>query len=258
MATVARMKCFPRSVRWLATIALLSTAPFVRAQNNNNVMKKAAAPAVVHYVKVDPGLAAKVLPEPPAPGSLAANADIETVLQVQAERTPEQVAWAKVVATNDLFGVFGAHELLGPKFTKENYPLLAALVKDVLDDLRPPVDASKKLFSRARPYAIDPRVKPCVELPANDSYPSGHTWNAYVRAAVLSEVFPEKRVELQDRARSAGWARVIGGVHFPTDLDGGRRLAEVGIAELRKSAAFRAAVERCREEAAAVARKKAA
>jgi acid phosphatase (class A) len=79
-----------------------------------------------------------------------------------------------------------------------------------------------------------------------------------VRAAVLSEVFPDRRAELQDRARAAAWARVIGGVHFPTDLDGGRRLAEACVAELRKSAAFRAAVEKCREEAAAVARKKAA
>ena len=34
-------------------------------------------------------------------------------------------------------------------------------------------------------------------------------------AAVLSEVFPEKRAQLFERARYFAWGRIIGGVHFP-------------------------------------------
>ena len=101
-------------------------------------------------------------------------------------------------------------------------------------------------------------MQPCVALPANDSYPSGHAYGAYLRAAVLAEIFPEKRAEIFDRARYVAWGRVIGGVHFPTDLEGGRRLAEAGFAELKKSATFRAALEKCRAEAAGLRLKKAA
>jgi len=41
---------------------------------------------------------------------------------------------------------------------------------------------------------------------------------------------------------------VIGGVHFPSDLVGGKRLAEIFLAEARKNADFVAGVEACRVE----------
>jgi len=221
-------------------------------------MKPAAPAAVVHFVRAGGLDVTKIVPAPPAAGSLAANADLETVLQVQAARTPEQIAWANVVDKNDLFAAFGAGGLLGAQFKQENFPRLVALLKDINDDLRPLVDGSKKLYARPRPHVADARVKLCVPVPTNDSYPSGHAYGAYMRAAVLAEIFTEKRTEIFDRARYFAWGRVIGGVHFPTDLDAGRRLAEAGFAELKKSAAFRAALEECRTEAAAAGLKKAA
>ena len=221
-------------------------------------MKPAAPATAIHFTKTDMIDLAAILPDPPATGSLAANADLETVLQVQAARTPEQTAWAQLVDKNDLFAVFGAGGLLGAHFTTENFPRLLALLKDVNDDLWPMVDASKKRYARPRPYAVDARVKPCVTLPTNDSYPSGHAYTGYMRAAVLAEIFPEKRAEIFERARSFAWGRILGGVHFPTDLEGGRRIAEAGMVEVKKSAAFRAAVEKCRAEAAAAGMKKAA
>ncbi len=148
-----RMRISPTPRRLFVLAAtLLMSAPLVRAQE----MTKPVAPATaVHFAKLDQIDVAAVLPDPPAAGSLAANADLETVLQVQAARTPEQVAWAHVVERNDLFEVFGAGGLLGAHFTKENFPLLVALIKDVNDDLRPMVDASKKRYARPRPYAVD-------------------------------------------------------------------------------------------------------
>ena len=252
LATVVPMRHFPMPA---LILFFLSLAPIVRAQDNT--MKPAAPAPALHFVKAAVLDVAQILPAPPAPGSLAAQADVETVLQVQAARTPEQIAWAQIVDQNDLFAAFGAGGLLGSHFKAENFPRLIALQKDIADDLRPLVDASKKLYARPRPYAVDPRVKPSVALPTNDSYPSGHAYGAYMRAAVLAEIFPEKRSELFDRARYFAWGRIIGGVHFPTDLEAGRRLAAAGFAELMKSAALRAALERCRAEAAAAGLKKA-
>ena len=110
-----------------------------------------------------------------------------------------------------------------------------------------------------RPSQIEPRVQPLIPLPASASYPSGHVTRAYAWAAVLAEIFPEQRAELFARAGRAGWARVLIGVHFPSDVVGGRLMAEAIVAELKKSAAFQAAVEKCRAEAAPfLAKKKAA
>ncbi|MBI5768515.1 MAG: phosphatase PAP2 family protein [Verrucomicrobia bacterium] len=240
----------------LLTAALIA-APGLRAEDN--LMKPAAAPAaVVHFVEAKRLDLAQILPKPPAAGSLAAQADLETVRQVQAARTAEQVAWAKIVDKNDVFAVFGAGGLLPASFKAENFPRFVQLLKDINDDLRPLIDQSKKAYARPRPYALDPRVQPCVDLPTNDSYPSGHSYNGWMRAAVLAEIFPEMRAELMDRARYFCWGRVLAGVHFPTDLEGGKRIALAGFAELMKSAAFRARIEECRAEAAAARRKKAA
>ena len=221
-------------------------------------MSPAAPARIVHFAKVDALDLAAILPDPPAAGSLAANTDLDTVLQVQAARTVEQLAWAALVDKADFFATFGGGELLGPGFTKENFPLFVELGKQANEDLRPLVDAAKKRYARPRPFVVDARVKPCVPMASTGSYPSGHAYNAYLNAALLSEIFPEKRAEIFERARYVAWGRIIGGVHFPTDLEGGRRMAEAGVAELKKTAAFRAAIERCRAEAAAAALKKAA
>ncbi len=250
------MKRFPAQVLASLLASVVLFAPFARTQENT--MKPAAPAVATHFAQLDTIDLAVVLPDPPVAGSIAANADLETVVQLQGMRTSEQIAWAQLVDKNDLFATFGAFGLFGPEFKKENFPLLLALIKDVNDDLRPMVDASKKRYARARPYAVDPRVQPCVTLPTNDSYPSGHAYTGYMRAAVLGEIFPERRAEILERAHYFAWGRIIGGVHFPTDLDGGRRLAEAGFAEVKKSAAFRAAVEKCRAEAAAALTKKAA
>lgn len=212
--------------------------------------KTAAAPVVkkpfdTHFAgprSVDCG---KILPAPPTPDSLAGRADLEAVLQAQAWRTPEHVAWAKRVEKNDAF--FFA-DVLGAWFTKANVPLTTAFLKDVDEDRHEITEVAKKLFARARPWVVDPRVEPCVGKPTNDSYPSGHTTSIFTRAGVLAEIFPEKRAALFDFAHRAVWGRIYGGVHFPSDLVGGWLLAEPIVAELKKSAAFRAQVEKCRAE----------
>src|SRR5208337_2636587 len=108
-----------------------------------------------------------------------------------------------------------------------------------------------------RPFAADPRVRPCVSRPHGGSYPSGHAVSFFTEAGVLAEVFPEKRAELLEFAQKLAWGRVIGGVHYPTDLAGGRAVAEAILERLRASAAFQAALARCRAEVAAFAATKA-
>jgi acid phosphatase (class A) len=149
---------------------------------------------------------------------------------------------------------------LGPWFTKGNLPATAQLFKDLTDawNASPVSSSFKKLYPRQRPFLVDARVQPCVERPDTGSYPSGHTTLAFIWAGVLAEIFPEKRTELFDCAHRAAWGRVLGGVHFPSDLVGGRVLAAAVVAEMKKSAAFQAAVAKCRAEAQPLLLKKAA
>src|SRR5205085_7157574 len=98
---------------------------------------------------------------------------LTSVLQAQAWRTSEQVAWAKRVAAADFFTLF-ADGVLPAEFTKENCPQVVALFRGVLASCVPVSEATKKIYARPRPFVADTRVEPCVERLVTGSYPSGH------------------------------------------------------------------------------------
>jgi acid phosphatase (class A) len=246
------MKLFS-SASWL--ILALGAAPLaVVAQPEKSAV---AAPfAAGNFIQADAIDWKTVLPPPPATGSVAALGDLETVLQVQAVRTPADVAWAKMIEKDHVFDDYG--DVLGPWFEEKSLPVLAEFLHQVTTDAKAVSDRMKNLYLRQRPPAVEPTVRPCVEIPKSNSYPSGHSTRAFVWAAVLGDVFPDRQVELFTRAHRVAWGRVIGGVHFPSDDAGGRIAAQAIMAELRKNPAYRAAIEQCRAEVAPFLLKKAA
>jgi acid phosphatase (class A) len=197
------------------------------------------------------------LPEPPRPGSLAARADLEAILQLQAWRTPEQVAFAKRV---DHLEAFDGAEALGPWFTRERLPLTARLLEEALGDGEAMNLAAKLRFKRLRPPLQDPRVQPCTPVrmpevqppPASFySYPSGHATSIHLLAGLLEELVPERKEAVQAWAHRAAWSRMIAGVHFPSDAVGGELLAGITLNVLKTNPAFREALERCKAEVVA-------
>ncbi|HNC23863.1 MAG TPA: phosphatase PAP2 family protein [Opitutaceae bacterium] len=196
-----------------------------------------------------------VLPAPPPIGSLAALGDLEAVRQAQVMRTPQDVAWAVLIEDDT---VFNNASVLGPWFAADKLPHTAGFFARVTADVLSVSYRAKDLFLRPRPPKVDPALHPCVHLSESGSYPSRHSTQAFVWAYVLGEIFPEHQAELIERAHRAAWGRVLGGVHYPTDLIGGKILADAIIAELRKLPEYRAAVEKCRQEAAPYLLKEAA
>ena len=108
--------------------------------------------------------------------------------------------------------------------------------------------AAKLPFQRLRPTKVDASLRPCVTVPTSTSYPSGSAMQAWVFGELLAEIFPFRREELLERAERAAWGRVIGGVHFPSDLVGGKRLAAVYLAEAWKNPEFHDALDTARKE----------
>ena len=157
-----------------------------------------------------------VVPPPPADGSPAGLADLYTLLQLQKDCTPAQVARAKRVDSESPFSF--AQPVLGDWFTARNLPRTAAIFAEVHREIDSVVNPAKRAAQRLRRYVRDSRVMPVVGQPGSDSYPSGHSANA----AVLVAVFPEDSAAFQERVRETMWCRELGGVHYPTDTESGR------------------------------------
>lgn len=231
-------------------LVLMGGAPATGQDPGGLAITQMASSKKGHFLK--PKLLREVvcrLPAPPEPGSLEAQADLETKLQVQAWRTDAQVAFAKGI---DEGGLFDFAAVLGPWFTAEHLPSLKKFLKQISQDVGAADGLAKQQFRRLRPPYVDVRVQPCIETPAkvNFSYPSGHATLLYVEALVLGEIFPDRRAELLEWAHKAAWGRILAGVHFPSDDVGGRILAEALVEALEKNLEVLARIEQCRAEAA--------
>lgn len=175
-----------------------------------------------------------VLGPPPAPQSPEGTADLAAVLAAQAARTD---ADTKAAQADDETSVFRFADVMGPGFKPENLPFAAAFLKDVGGEANQAIGAAKDRFNRPRPVVEDPHVIPVVKA-ANASYPSGTSTFAYTVGILLADMVPEKAATIFARAHSYAHNRVVAGVHYPTDVEGGRIAASVIDSALLNDEAF--------------------
>lgn len=72
-----------------------------------------------------------------------------------------------------------------------------------------------------RPTQADPGITLAVGLPNHPSYPSAHSCETGAFEGVLADAFPSERAFLGEVAQEASMSRVIGGLHYRFDGDGG-------------------------------------
>lgn len=106
-------------------------------------------------------------------------------------------------------------------------------IEGLSKEIVPIIRSLKSFFNRPRPseYALglgigwsgDDSEMKTVDSP---SYPSGHTAQAYYIAHNLAAIHPDLSEELFGLAELVAQSRVDRGVHYPSDLDGGRELAK--------------------------------
>lgn len=216
----------------------------------------AATPAPGQFLRADAVNVAALIPPAPADNSLTTAADITTLLEVQKRRTPEAIAVAEYFANHGSAFEFAA--VIGRWFTAEKLPVSAAVFARVAEDRNAIVSAGKRRWDRPRPPLLDPRLHPCIHLPHSPSYPSGHSTSAFLWADILAEIFPNDRAALRERAELIAWSRIIGGVHYPSDITAGRMLGDRLAQELLKTPSFQAALREVKAEVARVEPKPAA
>ena len=186
-----------------------------------------AAPVMAEDAKAKPFTDAKevnlidLLPPPPANDSAKTKAEVGEILTIQVTRTPEMEARAKADAEENIWRF--ADVIDNPKFTKENLPKFAAFFDRIVETEAAVVDPAKDVWKRTRPHLLYPDlIKPVVPLSKSGSYPSGHTTVGTLMGVVLSDMVPEKKAAIMGRAWEFGWNRVIGGIHYPSDIEAGR------------------------------------
>jgi acid phosphatase (class A) len=186
-----------------------------------------------------------VLPPPPAKGSKQTSDEIKELLELQRSRTTAQESLA---IADQKITVFRFGDVLGASFDSTKLPITAAFFKAALENERAIIDPVKNFWNRPRPYVVDSSIHPCLEKPAIASYPSGHSTAGNFMAILLAAMVPEKKNELFERGWKFAFNRMIGGVHYRSDIEAGRIAATVIAVEFFKNREFMCEYSKARRE----------
>jgi acid phosphatase (class A) len=190
-----------------------------------------------------------IIPFMPAPvvnGSAEDKEQQTQVLAVQRAASAERIALANKDAEETVFAMFSS--VMGSNFTAANLPQSTKIFERIGETEDAVVDPVKKYFGRIRPFVNNPEIKALVKPSTSGSYPSGHTSRSTMMAIILSKMIPEKRAEIFERANDYAQSRIIGGMHYPNDLEAGRRAGSAMAATLLASPTFMVDFEVSRAE----------
>jgi acid phosphatase (class A) len=198
----------------------------------------------------------RFLPPPPADDSVLGGADMDLY---RATRSLEgQPRWQLAardadIAQGDLLRDFACS--VGIDLGTAEAPATRKVLTRASADLFPLVGASKDFYKRPRPYLVENRplcIVPTEDLTRGGSYPSGHSAAGWLYALLLAETVPEHASAILARGRAYGESRVVCGVHYLSDIEGGRTLATALAAVLAASDEFAGDILAARREVAAL------
>ena len=118
------------------------------------------------------------------------------------------------------------------------YP--ADVIDKVLDNVYPIWLKLKYLHKRARPFQVASHLGYKISVIQTDShqtpaYPSGHQAEGAIIAEVLSSYYPEHKAAFYEAAGLVGKARVMQGVHYPSDNDVSMILSRILWEDIRQN-----------------------
>lgn len=231
----------PDRLKILGAIALLGLAA-------------ADAPPASYLAGREPDVLA-ALPQPPAVGSPADQADLAVFKQTRALR--DSPRWALATSDADIRGLvadFGC--AVGAHLTKDTAPKLFALLGKAAPDINAAFNTPKDFYKRPRPFQREageictPEQKAGLEK--SWDYPSGHATWGWTVGLILARTAPDRASQILTRARVFGESRVVCGVHDASAVDAARVAGDTVFAALEGEAAFQADLSGARTEIAAL------
>lgn len=103
----------------------------------------------------------------------------------------------------------------------------------VLDETEPLLYRLKEYYNRPRPnqlavyYDLDLYVMIETKATNHPAYPSGHSYESYIMASLLSQKYPKHKEKLMKLAESIGLSRILIGVHYKSDHEFGCYLGKL-------------------------------
>jgi len=186
------------------------------------------------------------LPKPVANGSEEDKAQQALVIAVQKSASAERIALANSDAEETVYAMFG--RVMGEKFKQENLPLTTQLFARLGETEDAVVDPVKAHFGRIRPFMNNPEIKANVKPSKSGAYPSGHTSRSKMMAIILASMVPEHHDVIFARADDYAFSRIVGGMHYPNDLEGGKLAGTAIAATLLADAQFRQDMQAAKTE----------
>ncbi|MBL0744662.1 phosphatase [Chryseolinea lacunae] len=210
------------------------------------------------------------IPEVPANSSELTRAEINYLLELQKQRTPEDIRsslymaniWysLRVTPADSTYrgfrkNLFHIGRSIGTWFNPDDLPLTADLMAKVWRDASFFIWSLKFKYARIRPYVIDKNVK---NLEDTDwaAYPSGHAANSYINAYLYQELAPEFTDIFIKDAYDMAHSREIIGVHYPSDSEASRIFARQFVNKLFENEQFKKDFLKVKEEWALKAKEK--
>jgi acid phosphatase (class A) len=186
------------------------------------------------------------LPKPVANGGDEDKAQQSIVIAAQKAVSEERLAQARNDSDETVYAMFAV--VMGDKFKPENLPLTTVFFARIGETEDAVVDPVKAHFGRIRPFLNNPEIKPLVKASKTNSYPSGHTTRSKMMAVVLGMMVPERHDAIFARAEDYAFSRIVGGMHYPDDLVGGRLAGTAIAAYMLADPTFRNDMQAAREE----------
>jgi hypothetical protein len=132
-------------------------------------------------------------------------------------------------------------------FAPASHPLTTELVSACFHVAGSVVMYFKNKFNRVRPWVLEPKLSPPIPLPGHPAYPSGHSTQMHLMAETLAYLVPSARPELMERAWDVAVNRERAGLHYRSDTEAGKSLAEHVFAILRTECElFRTTLEKAK------------
>lgn len=156
-----------------------------------------------------------IVPPPPKNSSLTTKKELEQISKATKSRSIKEINLVNIVDEEPLDLFYDFLEKKGRKLDKNKFDTYYNILEQY-------VYALKYYHNRARPEQLAPYSNLDInvlytETHHTPSYPSGHTMYSELAAHMLADDYPEYREEFFELSKYCGLARILQGVHYPSD-----------------------------------------